>query len=142
MAVQGQQAACPDASRSTPPPRGLTSSESVVRSSAGAPCSGSPPSDADRGANSRTRHHRSAFAGFGAVVLVGRNLADGIRLANPAPGLNNRVFASFEGATPVILDERGLRTNNASIRLGSRRPDLDGATSPVRLLMSPRCGPA
>jgi len=54
--------------------------------------------------------------GFGAVVFVTRDFAER-ELAHPAPGLNSRVFASFVNGTPVILDERGLRTNNAGIGL-------------------------
>jgi hypothetical protein len=56
------------------------------------------------------------IAGFGAVVFVARAFAD-CEMANPAPGLNSRILASVERATPVFLDERGLRTNNAGIGL-------------------------
>ncbi len=56
------------------------------------------------------------IVGFGAVVFVTRDFADG-ELANPAPGLNSRLFTSLVNGTPVILDERSLRTNNAGVGL-------------------------
>ena len=72
-----------------------------------------------------------SFVGFGAVVFVTRDFAEA-ELAAPAPGLNSRVLASVAGGKPVVLDERGLRTNNAGISL-----DLVVLVSTCRAGLSP-----